>query len=178
MAVSELASPPTPAPRHVHVLDREQFIEAPETDVFDFFADAGNLERITPPWLHFRIQTPLPIEMETGARIEYTIRLAGVPMRWRTRITCWEPGVRFVDYQESGPYRLWEHLHTFRPMHGGVLMRDRVRYALPLGPLGQMAHALAVRSALAAIFDYRFSRIREVFATQRATPLHARRGVA
>lgn len=153
----------------VHRLEREQWIPAPLGRVFPFFADAANLEALTPPWLGFGFVTKLPIEMHTDARIEYRIRLAGVPMRWRTRITRWDPPRGFVDTQESGPYALWEHLHTFEPCGGGVLMRDVVRYALPLGPLGDVAHAVAVKAALAAIFDYRFDRVREVFAAQPQT---------
>ena len=146
-----------------YLLERDQWIPAPLEDVFAFFSDAHNLERITPRWLGFRILTPRPIEMAVGARIDYRIRLAGVPMRWRTRIREWKPGEGFVDEQESGPYALWRHAHGFRELPGGVMMTDRVEYRLPLGPLGRLAHALAVRASLAAIFDYRFARIREIF---------------
>jgi len=144
----------------VQRLEREQWIGRPRSEVFDFFSRAENLGRITPSWLDFRILTPLPIAMGAGARIDYRIRLAGVPMRWRTRIQVWEPETRFVDVQERGPYALWEHTHEFAPRDGGVVMRDLVRYALPLGPLGRAAHALAVRAALAAIFDHRFAAVR------------------
>ena len=146
----------------VHRLEREQWIARPLEEVFDFFSRAENLGRITPDWLHFRIRTPLPLEMRAGTRIDYTIRLAGVAMRWRTRITEWKPGRRFVDRQEHGPYALWEHTHRFVPQPGGVWMADEVRYALPLGLAGRLAHALAVRAALAAIFDHRFRRVREL----------------
>jgi len=98
--------------------------------------------------------------VDTG--IDYTIRLAGVPLRWRTRIETWEPERSFVDVQERGPYSLWEHAHFFAPQESGVLMTDRVRYALPLGSLGRAVNAIAVRSALASIFDYRFQRIHEL----------------
>ncbi len=145
------------------MLEREQWIAAPLERVFAFFADAANLEVITPPWLGFRILTPLPIEMAQDTRIEYRLRLAGMWVRWRTRITRWTPPVGFVDEQERGPYASWQHTHSFRALGGGVLMGDRVRYALPLGPLGSLAHGLAVRAALAAIFDYRFRRIRKLF---------------
>lgn len=147
-----------------YLLEREQWIHRPLPEVFGFFARAENLGRITPPWMHFRIRTPLPIEMRVGARIDYTIRLAGVPVRWRTRIVAWEPMRHFEDVQERGPYALWEHAHHFAAREGGVLMADRVRYALPLGPLGRGVHALAVRAALAAIFDHRFQRIRALLA--------------
>jgi ligand-binding SRPBCC domain-containing protein len=147
----------------VYTLEREQWIPASLDLAFEFFGDAANLERITPPWLGFRILTPLPIEMRTGARIDYRIRLGGVPTRWVTRITRWDPPRVFVDLQESGPYALWEHLHEFAPLGSGVLMRDRVRYALPFGYLGRAAHRSLIRSLLARIFDYRFAVIREHF---------------
>jgi len=143
-------------------LERQQWIERPVDQVFDFFSRAENLQTLTPPWLHFRMQTPLAIELCSGALIDYRIRLAGIPMSWRTRIDDWEPGVRFIDVQERGPYRQWVHLHEFQAVANGVVMTDRVDYRLPLGPLGRIAHALAVRAALAAIFDYRFQRIREL----------------
>ena len=151
----------------IHRLEREQWIPASLDDVFAFFSDAGNLEAITPPWLHFRILTPRPIAMCAETRIAYRLRLAGVPISWRTRIARWEPPHGFVDVQERGPYALWEHTHRFEPCGDGVRMTDVVRYALPLGPLGGVAHALAVRAALAAIFDHRFAVIRERFADTR-----------
>jgi ligand-binding SRPBCC domain-containing protein len=147
----------------VHLLEREQWIAAPLECVSAFFSDAGNLEAITPPWVHFHIRTPRPIPMHVDARIEYQLRLAGIPFAWRTRITRWDPPHGFTDVQERGPYALWEHDHHFTPCGDGVLMRDRVRYALPLGVLGSIAHALAVRAALAAIFEYRFAAIRAHF---------------
>lgn len=144
-------------------LVREQHLPAAPDEVFPFFADAHNLERITPPWLGFRIVTPAPISMHEGARIDYRLRLAGVPLGWRTVIREWKPGERFVDEQERGPYALWRHEHVFTPAGDGTLMLDRVDYRLPLGPLGRAAHAVAVRSVLAAIFDYRFDRVREIW---------------
>lgn len=145
-----------------HELVREQFLPAPPARVFPFFADAFNLERITPPWLGFRVLTPVPIAMAAGARIDYRLRLAGVPLRWRTVIREWKPDESFVDEQERGPYALWRHEHRFVPVGDGTLMTDVVRYRLPLGPLGRAVHAVAVRGALAAIFDHRFQAIREL----------------
>ena len=147
----------------IHRLEREQRLTASPEQVFAFFSDAANLDALTPPWVGFQFLTPPPIEMRSGALIEYRLRLAGVPLRWRTRVVHWDPPCGFVDVQERGPYALWEHTHDFAPDASGVWMRDLVRYALPLGPLGQIAHALAVRAALAAIFDFRFARIRERF---------------
>jgi ligand-binding SRPBCC domain-containing protein len=139
-----------------HTLRREQRLPAPPDAVFPFFADAGNLETITPPWLSFAVTTRRPIPMRAGTLIEYRLRLHGVPVRWRTRIEAFDPPHAFVDVQLSGPYRLWHHTHVFEPDgRGGTVMRDRVRYALPLGPLGTLAHVLFVRRDLRRIFDFR-----------------------
>jgi ligand-binding SRPBCC domain-containing protein len=145
-----------------HVLRREQVLPAPPGDVFAFFADAGNLEAITPAWLRFRIVTPRPIDMGVGAVIEYRLRLHGLPVSWLTQIEVWEPGRRFVDAQLRWPYALWHHTHEFEPHERGTLMRDTVRYALPLGPLGAVAHRAFVARDLAAIFDHRAQRVAEL----------------
>ena len=142
-----------------HVLERAQVLPGAPEEVFGFFADAFNLEAITPPWLRFRIVTPRPIEMAEGALIEYRLALHRVPVRWLTRIETWEPGRRFVDVQIKGPYRLWHHTHTFDAADGGTLVRDRVRYALPLGPLGRIAHTALVRRDLERIFDFRHQQV-------------------
>jgi ligand-binding SRPBCC domain-containing protein len=140
----------------VHILEREQRIAAPPAEVFPFFEDAYNLEAITPPFLGFRVVTPRPIEMGPGALIEYRLRLHGMPVRWTTRIEAFDPPHTFVDAQISGPYRLWHHTHVFEPDgRGGTIMRDRVRYALPFGPLGTVAHLAFVRRDLRRIFDFR-----------------------
>ena len=131
-------------------------VRRPLGEVFAFFADAANLESITPAFLRFRILTPLPIEMRVGARIDYALSLFGVPLRWRTRIAAWEPGVRFVDEQESGPYALWRHTHDFEAEgERSTIVRDVVEYAVPFGVAGRVAHALLVRRALDRIFDHR-----------------------
>lgn len=143
-----------------HVLSREQRLRGEPAEVFPFFADAANLERITPPWLRFRVVSPTPIDMRAGALIEYRLRLHGVPLSWLTRIEAWEPPHRFVDRQLRGPYRSWWHEHTFAPDGaGGTVMRDLVRYSLPFGPLGSAADALLVRRDLARIFDHRASAV-------------------
>ena len=142
-----------------HVLHREQRLPGAPKEVFPFFADAANLEAITPPWLGFHVVTPSPIEMRPGTLIEYRLRLHRLPVSWLTRIEEWETDPthpRFVDVQLTGPYRLWHHTHAFRPHpDGGTLMTDTVRYALPLGPLGSLAHRLLVRRDLERIFDFR-----------------------
>ncbi|MFT3883083.1 MAG: SRPBCC family protein [Gemmatales bacterium] len=144
-------------------LRRQQFIPKSIESVFAFFADAANLEYLTPPWLHFKIRSTLPIDMKTGASIDYTIRWRLLPITWRTEILDWSPPYRFVDQQIKGPYRLWHHTHSFEVNSGGTLMTDFVRYALPYGPLGKLARRLMVKRDLNAIFDYRFSRIAECF---------------
>lgn len=144
-------------------LEREQIILRPRPEVFSFFADAGNLELLTPAFLHFRILTPLPLHMEPGALINYRLQLFGVPFHWCTRIETFEPQHRFTDVQLTGPYRRWHHLHEFQDVAGGTLVRDVVDYELPLGPLGTVARALFVRRALEQIFDYRRQRIGEIF---------------
>jgi len=137
------------------------WLARPLDEVFAFFADAGNLERITPPELRFRILTPLPIEMRSGARIDYRLSLYGVPFRWRTEIAVWEPPHCFVDVQLSGPYREWVHTHRFVADGEGTRMEDEVRYVLPLGRLG-LAGLPLVRRQLDRIFDFREARIREL----------------
>jgi ligand-binding SRPBCC domain-containing protein len=139
-----------------HTLVRRQRLELPIEQAFEFYAQARNLEAITPPWLGFRVTTPGQIEMREGALIEYRLVLHRIPVRWRTRIEAWEPPVRFVDAQLRGPYALWVHTHTFEADGAGaVVIGDHVRYALPFGPLGALAHAAFVRRDLERIFDYR-----------------------
>ncbi|MCG3149796.1 MAG: hypothetical protein PCFJNLEI_03261 [Verrucomicrobiae bacterium] len=138
----------------------EQWVPRPVAEVFSFFADAGNLDRLTPAWLRFEILTPRPIEMKAGALIDYRLRLRGWPIRWRTRINEWLPPVRFVDEQVRGPYRLWHHTHTFVERDGGTLVGDRVRYAVPGGAV---VNALFVRRDVAKIFAYRQQKLAELF---------------
>jgi len=145
-----------------HLLERSQRIPGDPAEVFEFFADARNLEEITPPWLHFRI-TEAPDRVSGGAKIEYRLRLHGLPVRWVSRIEDWEPPHRFADTQVRGPYALWHHTHTVEPDGDGVVMRDRVRYSLPLGPLGELIHRAVVKRDLARIFDYRREAIERRF---------------
>jgi ligand-binding SRPBCC domain-containing protein len=144
-------------------LERQQLIAAPREQVFEFFSKAENLEKLTPPFLRFRILTSLPIEMKRDQSIEYRIGLGGVPMGWLTRISEWQPPQRFVDEQRRGPYRYWHHSHEFQEADAGTSMRDVVEYELPLGPLGQLAHALLVQRLLQRIFDYREQAVRGAF---------------
>jgi len=131
------------------------YLPLPRERVFAFFADPRNLEHLTPPWLKFRILTPEPLPVGEGAVFDYTLRLHGLPIRWRTLITVWREGYGFEDLQLKGPYALWHHRHTFEDTpDGGTRMRDEVRYRLPFGWLGALALPLVKRD-VAQIFVHR-----------------------
>jgi ligand-binding SRPBCC domain-containing protein len=139
----------------VHRLQRRQVVRRQLTEVFDFFSRSGNLEQITPAWLHFDMRSPEPAEMRVGTEIEYRLRLHGIPLRWVSRIDQWERDRMFVDRQLHGPYRLWLHRHEFTSVPGGTVVLDSVDYALPFGPLGELAGPAFVRRDLERIFDHR-----------------------
>lgn len=141
-------------------LHRTIRVPAPLGEVFPFFADPMNLDLLTPPWLRFRILTPAPIAMEVGALIDYRLRLHGIPIRWRTEITAFEPPHRFVDRQVRGPYREWIHEHVFEEIGGQTIIIDNVHYAV-LG--GRIVDELFVKRDLRKIFDFRHQRIAEHF---------------
>jgi ligand-binding SRPBCC domain-containing protein len=146
----------------------ELWLPLPPEELFPFFADVANLEAITPPWLHFHIVTPPPIVMREGALIDYRLRVHGLPLRWRTRISAWQPPHRFVDEQIRGPYRRWIHEHTFESRPGGTLARDVVRYAVPFDFL---AHHWFVRPDVERIFQYRSAALTQRFGGgRRPTP--------
>jgi ligand-binding SRPBCC domain-containing protein len=136
---------------------------------FEAFEEPRNLARITPPWLRFQIRVEDRLEMRKGLEIDYRIRWIGLPLRWRSLISAYEPPFMFVDEQVVGPYTYWHHLHEFRPAGGGTLVTDRVRYSLPLGPLGRVAHEVAVKRQLLAIFQFRQRAITELLGVECST---------
>ena len=145
---------------HLHC---EQFVGKPQHEVFAFFERPENLARITPSTLGFVIKTPLPIEMKAGAMIDYTIKISGMRVGWQTLISEYNPPHKFVDEQLKGPYRIWHHTHQFVGVEGGTRIVDDIRYALPLGFLGSIAHFLFVRRQLEGIFRHREQVIKSFF---------------
>jgi ligand-binding SRPBCC domain-containing protein len=146
-----------------HVLERRQLIPADMASVFGFFEDPHNLEEITPPWLGFEVVAATDPRVRRGTEIAYRLRWMVFPIRWRSTISEYERGVRFADEMLRGPYRSWYHRHLFHVTPEGVEMVDTVRYELPLGPLGRLAHAAFVRRQLESIFDYRRRAIERIF---------------
>lgn len=135
-------------------------VDLPIEEVFEFFADASQLGRITPEWLNFQILTPMPVELREGALLDYKIRLHQIPIKWRTEIAVWEPPYRFVDQQLKGPYKLWYHEHTFEEFDGGTIVSDDVHY-IPRG--GSLIHKWMVKPDLEKIFRFRQDRLTEIF---------------
>jgi ligand-binding SRPBCC domain-containing protein len=135
-----------------HFLAFEQWLPCRLDAVFPFFADAHNLQALTPPWLRFEVLTVGPIEMRVGALIDYRLHVRGVPLRWQSEIRAWEPPLRFVDEQRRGPYRRWVHTHTFREQGGRTLCGDQVEYAVPGG---RLVNWLLVEPDVRRIFAYR-----------------------
>ena len=154
-------------------IERSQLVPLSVEDSFAFFADAHNLEALTPPWLRFRILTPRPIPMRNGTTIEYALTLHRLPVRWRTEIVEWRPGRRFVDAQVKGPFRLWQHTHAFEERHDGTLIRDTVLYRMPYRALGAIAHRILIARDLERIFDYRRDAVERLLGRLRSTPVPA-----
>lgn len=132
----------------------------PLDEVFAFFSDATNLEAITPPWVRFRVVTPTPIEMRQGLLIDYKLRIRGMPWRWQSEITAWEPTRRFVDEQRRGPYSFWRHEHLFEPAGARTRVIDVVHYGVPGG---RLVNWLLVERDVRSIFRYRQGKLTELF---------------
>lgn len=145
-----------------HILTRSLIIDLPRGEVFRFFSDAGNLERITPPELNFRIISEQPLEIGEGTLIDYKLKLRGFPITWRTVISVWNPPRGFVDEALKSPYKQWIHRHTFTELgESKTLIEDEVKYRLPLEPLGDLGHFI-VRRELNYIFDFREKTVKEI----------------
>ena len=151
----------------VYEITTKQIIDRPITEVFDFFSRAENLSVVTPEKLGFQILTPTPIKMDKGTIIDYTIRLMGLRVRWRSLITAYEHLYSFTDEQIKGPYSFWHHTHDFRQTNNGVEITDRVRYVVPFGLLGRITNWLWIQHDLKQIFEYRRSVINELFSTEK-----------
>ncbi len=148
----------------LHVLRRQQFLPLPRAEAFEFFADARNLEEITPPWLNFKIVTPTPIDLKEGTLIQYKIMWHGIPLGWKTEIRKWDPPYGFVDTQISGPFLLWHHTHKFEEVEGGTMMTDVVWYKVWGGWFGDLINKLKVNRDVKRIFDHRYHRIATLIA--------------
>jgi ligand-binding SRPBCC domain-containing protein len=166
-AMKTWATPPLQIQRHAQGTFRlrtELVIARGIEEVFAFFSDAHNLGRITPSWLHLQVLTPRPIDMGVGTRIRYQFRVRGIPARWDSEITAWQPPLRFVDEQRRGPFRSWVHEHTFLAQDEQTIARDDVCYAVPSG---RLFHDLFVRADLERLFCYRHTQLAKIFDTRR-----------
>ena len=159
----------SPRGRGYH-LEASQFLPHPREQIFEFFSDAFQLQTLTPPWLHFSVLTSAPIYMARGVLIDYRLRVHGIPLRWQSCISEWEPPLRFTDLQRRGPYREWNHQHIFEAVDGGTLCRDVVDYAVYGGSL---INTLFIQPDLLKIFRYRQTRLRELFSAQSIGPCRA-----
>ena len=144
-----------------------QTIEQPIAQVFAFFSDAHNLAEITPPWLRFEVLTPAPIAMQVGTRIDYQLRLRGIPLSWQSEITAWVPPRYFMDEQRRGPYRLWRHTHTFEETAAGTVVGDEVEYAV-WG--SSVVNTLFVQRDIERIFAYRAEKLDALFHRKNNNP--------
>ena len=156
----------------MRLLEKTIFIHQPREQVFEFFSKAENLDKVTPNWLNFKIITSTPIEMKKGAIIDYKLKLYGMPVKWQTEITEWQPPYRFIDVQVKGPYRLWVHEHIFEERDGGTLMTDRVQYLAPGYFLEPIVHKLFVLRDVDRIFRYREKVFSNIFNTAKQTADH------
>lgn len=149
----------------IYQLHTTQQLNCDLDTAWDFFSSPHNLSKITPKEMKFNVLTELSEEpIYEGMVIDYkVVPLLGIPMKWRTKITQVNPKVSFTDFQEKGPYKLWNHFHEFIPNENGVLMKDTVNYELPFGILGNITHSLLVKQKVQSIFDYRYQVLEEMF---------------
>lgn len=164
-----------------HVLERRFWLPRPRAEVFEFFARVTNLTLVQPPSAGLRWLTPPPETLSVGAVIDFSVRLLGLRVRWRSLIREYDPPHRFVDVQLWGPFARWEHQHRFLEgsetgeAHGavGTWVEDRVTYCLPLGPVGRLAHRLGAERRIIALFDDREQRLRRLLGGDGAPTLVA-----
>ena len=148
----------------IHRLERTQVIPIPVREAFDFFSNPRNLERLTPDLVHFQFLKAPPEKVSPGTILEYRLRLYGVPVKWRTRIESVDAPTRFIDVQDKGPYAMWRHTHSFREVDAvHTEIHDRIDFAMPLGPLGEIAYRMLVAGSLQQIFDYREAALQQLF---------------
>jgi ligand-binding SRPBCC domain-containing protein len=140
-----------------------QFIPQNQNEVFKFFSNENNLERLTPPFLNFKVLKKSTPEIQNSTLIDYSLKIHGMPVKWKTEILNWKPPVSFIDQQLRGPYKKWHHTHSFESFAGGTLMTDRVIYKLPFGFIGQLAAGCMVEGDIKKIFNYRRQEIINVF---------------
>jgi len=142
-----------------------QRLERPLEEVFPFFADAYNLEKLTPGFLNFKVLTPKPIQMSSGCEIKYTLKIHNIPIKWKTTILDWDPPHQFVDNQDSGPYSLWHHTHSFESINNGdaTLCKDTVLYKPKGWILAPLINKYFVQRDVTNIFNYRFKKLEEIF---------------
>ncbi len=147
----------------MHVLIKDTTINRPLNEVFDFFSKVENLNSITPPDMHFKILSPLPIHIQKGTLIDYKIKVNGIPFKWKTEISEWEPPYRFIDKQLNGPYNTWIHEHIFEERNGVTHMRDIVHFRSPGWILEPLINKLFIEKKVRAIFNYREEKLKELF---------------
>lgn len=153
-----------------YILHAECLLPRPIDEVFEFFSDACNLEQLTPSWLKFTVLTPAPIEMQKGQLIDYRLRVRGIPLRWQSEISEWDPPYKFVDESRKGPYKFWHHQHIFESEGDNTRVIDIVHYGVPGGAL---IHSLFVRRDVEKIFAYRQKVLHELFPKRSVKPVIA-----
>lgn len=151
------------AKQPVHALEGVWWTPYPIDQIFSFFEDAKNLEKITPPTLRFKVLSKLPNGICEGTKIWYCLLIHKLPCFWQSEIIRWQPGKEFTDIQRHGPYRYWHHRHWFEEKNGGTLLGDRVEFQLPLGKLGEKVLGKSVIKDVNSIFTYRNQIIEELF---------------
>jgi ligand-binding SRPBCC domain-containing protein len=152
-----------------YTFETQTILNKPIQEVFPFFANAENLDKVTPPWLKFEILTPMPIEMKIGTQVDYRLRLHGIPIRWRSEITEWDPPHKFTDIQIKGPYQFWKHKHLFSADSNRTKMVDRIQYRIPGWIFSPIVHSLFVKHDLDKIFAFREKTFLKIFSFQHAS---------